>query len=112
MKSHAWVKEFPGAIVVCDPDAVILEMNDKAVEAYKDRGGKKLIGKDLRPCHSQASIDKLEGMMEAQRYNAYTVEKNGTKKLIYQTPWYRDGEYAGFLEVQLEIPDEMPNYRR
>jgi hypothetical protein len=39
--------------------------------------------------------------------NAYTIEKNGIKKLIYQTPWYENGVYQGFVELSLEIPFEM-----
>jgi hypothetical protein len=34
------------------------------------------------------------------------------KKLIYQTPWYAGGEYAGFVEISLEIPFEMPHFIR
>ena len=29
-KENAWIKEFPAAVTVCDPDGIILEMNDKA----------------------------------------------------------------------------------
>ncbi len=44
--------------------------------------------------------------------NVYTIEKTGRKKLIYQTPWYRAGEYAGFVELSLEIPWEMAHFIR
>ena len=30
MDEHKWVQEFSGAITVCDPEGVILEMNDQA----------------------------------------------------------------------------------
>mgnify|MGYP000371069624 CR=1 FL=1 len=40
------------------------------------------------------------------------VEKNGVKKLIYQTPWYQDGKYSGFVELALEIPFQMPHFVR
>ena len=43
---------------------------------------------------------------------AKTFEKNGIKKLIYQSPWYRDGQYAGFVELSLEIPFDMPHFIR
>jgi hypothetical protein len=42
----------------------------------------------------------------------YTTEKNGIKKLVYQSPWYKDGQYAGFVEFVLEIPFEMPHFIR
>jgi hypothetical protein len=32
--------------------------------------------------------------------------------LIYQTPTYRDGKYAGFIELSLEIPKEIPHFIR
>jgi hypothetical protein len=32
--------------------------------------------------------------------------------LIYQSPWYRDGQYAGFVEISLEIPFDMPHFIR
>ena len=40
------------------------------------------------------------------------IEKNGVKKIIYQSPWYKEGEYAGFVELSLEIPLEMPHFIR
>ena len=26
------------------------------------------------------------------------------KKLIYKSPWFKDGEFAGYIEVSMEIP--------
>ncbi len=34
------------------------------------------------------------------------------KKMIFQTPWYKNGTYAGFMELSLEIPFEMPHFVR
>ena len=42
--NHDRIKEFAGAIVVCDTKGIILEMNDQAIKANQDAGGKKLIG--------------------------------------------------------------------
>ena len=42
----------------------------------------------------------------------YTIEKNGIKKMIYQTPWYENGEYMGFTELSLVIPMEMKHFKR
>ena len=39
MADHPWVKEFPGAMTVCDREGIIIELNDKAAEAYQDRDG-------------------------------------------------------------------------
>ena len=44
--------------------------------------------------------------------NAYTIEKNGLKKMIYQTAWKQDGVVAGLVEISMVIPFEMPHYIR
>lgn len=108
----SWVKEFAGAITVCDPDGIILEMNDRAAESFKNDGGRALIGKNVLDCHPESARLKIKNLAEERQPNVYTIEKNGVKKLIYQSPWYKDGEYAGFLELTLEIPFEMPHFVR
>lgn len=112
MTKHTWLKEFPAAITVCDPDGIVLEMNDKAAKTFESDGGYRLIGANLLDCHPQAAREKLEAMMKTRSKNVYTIEKNGVKKLIYQSPWYENGEYAGFVELSLEIPFEMPHFVR
>lgn len=107
-----WLKEFPAAVTVCDPDGIVLEMNDKAAKTYESDGGYALIGKNMLDCHPQAAREKLEAMMNNRSKNVYTIEKNGVRKLIYQSPWYENGEYAGFVEISLEIPFEMPHFAR
>ena len=42
----------------------------------------------------------------------YTVERNGLKKLVYQTPWYENGAYRGFVELILPLPAELPHIVR
>jgi PAS domain-containing protein len=109
---HAWVKEFPAAVTVCDPDGIILEMNDKAAKSFEKDGGYALIGKNVLDCHPDPARGQLERLMAARQSNVYTIEKKGVKKLIYQSPWYHNGEYAGFVELSLEIPFEMPHFIR
>jgi len=109
---NSWVKEFPGAITVCDPDGIILEMNDKAAESFQEDGGRALIGKNVLDCHPESARSKLQHLMDERQVNVYTVEKNGLKKLIYQSPWYKNGEHAGFLEISLEIPFELSHFVR
>jgi len=111
--NHAWLKEFPGAVTVCDAQGVILDMNDKAARTFEKDGGYALIGKNLLDCHSEASRAKLVDMLARRATNVYTIEKQGVKKIIYQTPWTRDGQYAGFVEISLEIPfGELPHFVR
>ena len=112
MADHPWVREFPGAITVCDREGIIIELNDKAAEAYQDRGGRKLIGTSLLDCHPEPARGKLRQLMEARQANVYSIEKGGQKKLIYQAPWYRDGQYGGFVELALEVPARTPHFIR
>jgi transcriptional regulator with PAS, ATPase and Fis domain len=105
----SWVKEFPAAITVCDPDGIILEMNDKATKTFSADGGYDLIGKNVLDCHPDPARGKLKGLMGARKKNVYTIEKNGIKKLIYQSPWFKNGQYAGFVEFSFEIPFDMPH---
>jgi transcriptional regulator with PAS, ATPase and Fis domain len=112
MAYPAWVTEFPGAVTVCAEDGTILEMNDRAAETFKKDGGRALIGKNLLDCHSDASRDKVRRLLETHEKNIYTVEKKGVKKLIYQSPWYQDGEYNGLVELSLELPAEMAHFNR
>jgi transcriptional regulator with PAS, ATPase and Fis domain len=112
MSPHAWIKEFPGSVVVCDPEGTILEMNDRACLTFQKDGGQALIGKSLFDCHPGPARAKLERLLRGRSANAYTIEKNGKKKLVYQAPWFERGEYRGFVELSLEIPVEMPHFVR
>ncbi len=112
MSEHAWIKEFPGAITVCNADGIILEMNDKAARTFEKEGSANLVGKNMLDCHPEPSRSKAERLLAAHEKNVYTIEKNGIKKLIYQSPWYKDGKYSGFVEVSLEIPFELPHFIR
>ncbi len=107
-----WIKEFPGGVTVCDKDGIILEMNEKAQKIFEKYGGVALIGKNVMACHPPHAKEKLSGMMKEHRMNAYTIEKNGVKKMIYQSPWFENGEYKGFVELSLEIPMEMQHFVR
>lgn len=112
MIDHAWIKEFPGAITICNADGLILEMNDKAIKTFESQGGAELIGQPLLDCHPEPARAKLAELLAARRRNVYTIEKNGVHKLIYQSPWYENGEYGGLIELSLEIPAEMPHFVR
>jgi hypothetical protein len=112
MKHLDWIKEFPGSVTVCDPDGNILEMNEQAAESFESDGGRSLIGSNMLACHPEPVRQKVEHMLASQEPNIYSIEKNGIKKLIYQSPWYEDGRYAGFVELALEIPFEIPHFLR
>ena len=113
MNDHEWIQEFPAAITVCDAEGIILEMNDKAAKTFAADGGRKLIGSNMLDCHPEPARTKTERLLSSRERNVYTIEKNGVKKMIYQSPWYKNCEYAGFVELSLEIPfGEIPHFVR
>jgi hypothetical protein len=112
MLADTWSKEFPGAIVVCDAEGIILEINDKAAADYAKEGGYGIIGTNMFDCHPEPARSKLKVIMDARQTNIYTTERKGVWKLIYQCPWTRDGVYAGFVELAMRIPSEMPHFIR
>jgi len=111
-KNDQWVNEFPSAITVADKNGKILFMNEKAGKTFEKYGGTNLIGKSLYDCHSEVSRIKLTSLIEQQQTNTYTIEKNGVKKLIHQSPWYLDGKHAGIVEISIELPPEMAHFVR
>lgn len=112
MEPGPWMKEFGAAITVCDKDGIILEMNERSARTFEKDGGTSLVGKSLLDCHPEPARSKLEKLLQTGGTNAYTIEKAGVKKLIYQAPWYVNGEYRGLVELSLVIPSEMPHFVR
>jgi transcriptional regulator with PAS, ATPase and Fis domain len=112
MTQHSWVKEFPAAVLVCDVDGTIIEMNSQAAKDFEKDGGEKLLGKNVLDCHPEPARSRLKDIMTNQNSNVYTIEKAGVKKLIYQAPWSMDGRYAGLVEISFEIPAEIPHFPR
>jgi transcriptional regulator with PAS, ATPase and Fis domain len=111
MINDQWVGEFPAAITVCDKEGIVLTMNQKAVSSFAE-GGAALIGTNLLDCHPEPARTKLVEMLNSGLSNIYTIQKSGMKKLIYQSPWFVDGAYAGFVELSLPIPESMPHFNR
>lgn len=108
-----WIESLDGAVTVSDLEGTIIYMNEKASKVFQKRGGKEaLIGTKLKDCHNPVSNAKITEMMGSHEKNVYTIEKRGIKKIIYQAPWYKEGEFAGLIELSLEIPFEMPHFIR
>jgi transcriptional regulator with PAS, ATPase and Fis domain len=112
MTQANWFNEFPGAVTICDPDGVILDMNERSAQAFAANGGRDLIGTNMLDCHPEPARSKVAELLRIQQKNVYTIEKRGVNKLIYQPPWFENGEYRGFIELSLEIPAEMPHFIR
>jgi transcriptional regulator with PAS, ATPase and Fis domain len=112
MEKHAWVDSFPGSITVCDREGRMVEMNLASAQFYAADGGLALLGSDLLDCHPEPSRTKLSQMMESQQANIYTSERAGQKKLVCHVPWYQDGVYAGYVELMVYLPTELPHFIR
>ncbi|MBO4768807.1 MAG: diguanylate cyclase [Bacteroidales bacterium] len=97
------------AVTVCAKDGTILDMNAKSCRTFLKPGQDSIIGQNVLDCHPEPARSLLADMLENPRTNAYTIEKEGVKKLIFQTPWYDDGEYAGYIELSMVLPENMPN---
>jgi PAS domain S-box-containing protein len=112
MKQIKWADEFPGAVTVCDARGIIVYMNHRSARVFAKYGGRKLIGKSVLDCHPEPARTKLRRMLKTRTANTYSIEKKGVKKLIHQSPWYEKGRYKGFAELSLEIPFDMPHFKR
>jgi len=107
MRNEAWFKYFPGAIIVTDENAIIVEMNDASAEKYKEDGGFTLIGQNVIDCHPKSIQDKIHHIYESKKPNVYLIQNHGEKILIYQTPYVKDGKFAGVVEISLPLPEEF-----
>ncbi len=107
-----WAEEFNGAITVCNRKGIIVYMNRFSVKQFEKYGGEKLLGSNLLDCHPEPSRTKLKEMLDHPVENMYTTEKKGIKKIILQTPWMKDGEFSGVVELSFELDAEMPHFIR
>lgn len=95
------------AMTVCDTEGKVIYQNELSVKSFGDARGANLQG-----CHQQASWQMIQQMLTNGSSNTYTVEKKGVKKLIHQTPWYKDGKVAGLVEYSIVLPDNLPHIVR
>ena len=103
-----YFKEINAAVTVCDTEGFVIWMNEKAkIVNHGD-----FTDKSLLDCHPEPAKNKLLDLMQNQKTNTYTIEKGEIKKMIYQSPWYKNGIFAGIVELSFEIPFEMPHYIR
>jgi transcriptional regulator with PAS, ATPase and Fis domain len=112
MDKQAWFMVFPGAITVTDQEGIILEMNDRSAEMFKNDGGFALIGRNAITCHNEPTQTKVRKIYDTQQPNIYSIQKNGRKQLVYQTPYFIEGNFAGVIEICLDLPEEIPHFNR
>lgn len=107
-----WSEEFDGSITVCDRKGIVVYMNNAAKRQFAKYNEGGLIGMSLIDCHPEPSRTLLLKMLEEPMYNSYTTEKNGTKTMIHQSPWFENDEFKGVIEISFKIPLELPNHKR
>ncbi len=70
------------------------------------------MGADAAKCHHGATKQKFVELLKNQNVHCYTIQKNGARKLIYQAPVYKNGEFSGYVELSLPIPEDLPHFVR
>ena len=104
MTMNDFFKYVEPAVTVCDTECVIVYQNEKSVAVNGDMRGKCML--------------IIARILSEGATNSYTISKKGQRKLIHQTPWYKDAvdgsgrTVAGIVELSVVIPEEMPHYDR
>ncbi len=113
MEDHGfWLEGFPAAVTVTDAEGKILYMNARSRETFAKDGGGALVGRSVFDCHPEPARSKTRRLYEDRVPNDYTIRKAGRKKIVHQAPWYRDGVFAGVVEITFPIPDDLAHFDR
>lgn len=98
-----WADDTNCAVTVCDTEGVVIYQNKQSISVNGEYRGKSML-----PCHNERSKGIIARILEKGDTNAYTIEKKGIRKMIYQTAWRReDGTVGGIIE--LSMPDSRRN---
>ena len=103
-----WAKEVNFAITVTDINDNIIYMNNKSNATFSNIK----IGDNLAKCHNQNSNEIINNIKKENITNTYTIQKDGIKKIIHQTPWYSNGVVSGIVELSIVLPDNMSHHNR
>jgi hypothetical protein len=112
MNAGLWVRELPAEVMVCDSTGLILEMNTESEALFAKDGGRALLGTNVLDCHPAPAYEKLEGMLQGQLANSYFNTEAGEKRFFFQSPWYVEGRYSGFVEISFKVPEQIPHFIR
>jgi hypothetical protein len=109
-----WLDGIEVTISNCDEAGVTRYFNARAAKAFAPQGGYDLLGRAMQDCHPAGpALEKFEALLASQKLNAYTIEKAGQKKLIYQVPVFESGIFRGFTELALPLPEgPLPHFVR
>ncbi len=107
-----WAEKMDCAVTVCDTEGTVIYMNERSRATF-NKDGQSMVGRSMIPCHNERSQAIIRQMLTEGTTNCYTIDKNGVRKLIYQTPWrHEDGSIGGLVEISIVLPEQMPNYVR
>jgi len=98
-----FLKELNFSVSICDAEGSICYLNNKGEETFAKEGGKELLGTNILDCHPEPSKSKLKEMMITHETQAYFKGEGDRKRLIYQTPVYKEGNYAGYFEMIIPL---------
>ena len=112
ISNFAWLDGIAVAATVCDRNGTCLYMNEQAARVFAKDGGRALVGRNLLDCHPEPGRRRFAAQLANPTPNTYTIEKNGVCKLIHQLPWYRNGAFAGVVELSFELPVALPHFVR
>lgn len=109
-KIKNWAEDVDYAVTICDDKCQILYMNRRSRETFAKHGD--IIGNNLMDCHPEHAQKTIRRLLTEGGSNAYTIQKNGVRKLIFQSAWKRDGKIAGLVETSMVLPPDMPHFNR
>lgn len=112
MELPSWLEELPAAVTVTDATGEIIAMNQRAAETFASEGGRALLGSNVLDCHPPPSRNKLAAMLAGAQANHYTTARGERRRMIHQLPWFRDGVFAGMLEIAVDVPALLPHFER
>lgn len=107
-----WAKELPLAVTITDKEGTVIYMNNRANETLAHGNADKIIGTSIFGCHGERSTSIIKDLIANEKTNTYTISKKGQKKIVHQTPYYENGEFAGLVEFSIVIPEDLPHYDR
>jgi hypothetical protein len=108
----SWLDQVKIAFTYCAEDGEILYMNQFSAETFAANGGEELLGKNALDCHPEQAKQKMQDLLDHPALIAYTIEKQGRKKLIYQVPVWDGDTFKGIVEISLPLPENMPHFVR
>lgn len=109
---HPWVKEFPARLVVIDKNYTIIDLTEQAARVLSPGGGPDLMGLSVLDCHPEQARAKLLELIQERKTNIYIYTREGQKYLVVQAPWTISGEFAGYFDLTIKLPANLPHFDR